>query len=267
MFAGTWQDGGFWRRRGLWNADSSTGHVTYAEGLEKGGLFATTVAWKADSYTIVEARNQFLGGSCRLALVRYICGCLAKLSELYQVRVRLATVSSSPTASSVRPCNEPRLLFYAVTDILHCTTTRLLIPSNLRLYALYDAEIPDYAILSHMWGKYEVSLKMSEDPESKRLPGYTKITRCREQARSEGWKFARVDTCCMDKTSSADLSEARNIQVVCAVTIVPCLFGRRLCYYHRLDVFPEAGHCRSFLRPGQWYSTTETGMSWGRSGV
>lgn len=87
---------------------------------------------------------------------------------------------------------------------------RLLNTSNLKLYDFYDAEIPDYAILSHTWGKEEVSLQMLQAPESKRLKGYTKIMRCCEMALSEGWKYAWVDTCCIDKTSSADLSEAIN---------------------------------------------------------
>lgn len=87
---------------------------------------------------------------------------------------------------------------------------RLLNTTNLKLYDFYDAEIPSYAILSHTWTKQEVSLQMLEDPKSKMLAGYTKIKRCCELALTEGWKYAWIDTCCIDKTSSADLSEAIN---------------------------------------------------------
>ncbi|CAF9923624.1 hypothetical protein IMSHALPRED_005974 [Imshaugia aleurites] len=87
---------------------------------------------------------------------------------------------------------------------------RLLSTSNLKLYEFYYASIPDYAILSHTWGKYEVSLQMMADPESKKLDGYAKIKHCCELALSEGRKYAWIDTCCIDKTSSADLSEAIN---------------------------------------------------------
>ncbi len=87
---------------------------------------------------------------------------------------------------------------------------RLLNTSSLKLYQFYDADIPDYAILSHTWTTQEVSLQMLEDPNSKRLAGYTKIKSFCELALSEGWKYAWVDTRCIDKTSSADLSEAIN---------------------------------------------------------
>jgi hypothetical protein len=40
--------------------------------------------------------------------------------------------------------------------------------------------------------------------------GYDKIKRCCEVALSDGFKYAWVDTCCIDKTSSSELSEAIN---------------------------------------------------------
>ena len=106
---------------------------------------------------------------------------------------------------------------------------RLLNTSNLKLYEFYDAEILDYAILSHTWTKREVSLQMLGDPKSKVLPGYSKIKRCCELALSEGWKYAWIDTCCIDKTSSADLSEAIN-----------AMYGwyekSQVCYVYLADV-------------------------------
>jgi len=40
--------------------------------------------------------------------------------------------------------------------------------------------------------------------------GYEKIKRCCEVALSDGFKYAWVDTCCIDKSSSSELSEAIN---------------------------------------------------------
>ncbi|KAI0023946.1 HET-domain-containing protein [Xylariomycetidae sp. FL0641] len=40
--------------------------------------------------------------------------------------------------------------------------------------------------------------------------GYTKIKHCCDQARRDGLGWAWVDTCCIDKTSTAELSEAIN---------------------------------------------------------
>ena len=106
---------------------------------------------------------------------------------------------------------------------------RLLNTASLKLYEFHDAEIPDYAILSHTWTKQEVSLQLLEDPQSKSLAGYTKIKRCCELALCEGWKYAWIDTCCIDKTSSADLSEAIN-----------AMYGwyerARMCYVYLADV-------------------------------
>jgi|TARA_R110002003_G_scaffold244_13_gene17550 hypothetical protein len=40
--------------------------------------------------------------------------------------------------------------------------------------------------------------------------GYEKVVACCELAASEGLQYAWVDTCCIDKSSSAELSEAIN---------------------------------------------------------
>lgn len=107
---------------------------------------------------------------------------------------------------------------------------RLLNTTNLKLHDFYDAAIPSYAILSHTRTKQEVSLQMLEDPKSKMLAGYTKIKRCCELAVTEGWKYAWIDTCCIDKTSSADLSEAIN-----------AMYGwyekAEVCYVYLADVY------------------------------
>ena len=42
------------------------------------------------------------------------------------------------------------------------------------------------------------------------MPGYAKIEGCCAQARLDGWKYAWIDSCCIDKSSSAELSEATN---------------------------------------------------------
>ena len=106
---------------------------------------------------------------------------------------------------------------------------RLINTSSLKLHEFYDSKIPDYAILSHTWTKQEVTLQMLEDPQSKTLAGYVKIRRCCELALSEGWQYAWIDTCCIDKTSSADLSEAIN-----------AMYGwyekARVCYVYMADV-------------------------------
>ena len=69
---------------------------------------------------------------------------------------------------------------------------------------------PPYAILSHTWGSEEVSLQDIEKPASKALRGYEKIEQACALARSQRIEAIWIDTCCIDKTSSAELSEAIN---------------------------------------------------------
>lgn len=87
---------------------------------------------------------------------------------------------------------------------------RLLDTTTFELHEFFDRKIPPYAILSHTWGEGEVSFQelLSGDGVFKR--GYAKIRRCCELAASDGFEYAWVDTCCIDKTSSAELSEAIN---------------------------------------------------------
>lgn len=47
-------------------------------------------------------------------------------------------------------------------------------------------------------------------PETRAKQGFLKIQAFANLARTDGWKWIWVDTCCIDKTSSADLSESIN---------------------------------------------------------
>jgi Heterokaryon incompatibility protein (HET) len=73
-------------------------------------------------------------------------------------------------------------------------------------------EIPKYAILSHTWGADtdEVTYKDLIDDAGKNKPGYDKIRFCAQQAANDGLQYFWVDTCCIDKSSSAELQEAIN---------------------------------------------------------
>lgn len=72
--------------------------------------------------------------------------------------------------------------------------------------------IPRYAVLSHTWGSddEEVSFKDLIDGTGKTKAGYHKIRFCSKQAANDGLQFFWMDTCCIDKSSSAELSEAIN---------------------------------------------------------
>lgn len=87
---------------------------------------------------------------------------------------------------------------------------RLLHTTTLKLTEFAENQIPPYAILSHTWGKEEVLFQDVESGDAGKLKGYEKISECCKQAASNGFDYAWVDTCCIDKKSSSELSEAIN---------------------------------------------------------
>ena len=87
---------------------------------------------------------------------------------------------------------------------------RLLNTSTFELREFFDEHIPGYAILSHTWGREEVTLQDLAKADAKEKAGYAKITGCCKLAASDGLEWVWIDTCCIDKTSSAELSEAIN---------------------------------------------------------
>ncbi|CAG9986766.1 unnamed protein product [Clonostachys byssicola] len=92
-----------------------------------------------------------------------------------------------------------------------------------RQYELVEAkDIPDpfppYAILSHMWlsPKEEITYQdfksRKEDIENDvyKQTGWAKLKRYCDRAARDGWDWAWMDTCCIDKTNPADTQEAIN---------------------------------------------------------
>ncbi|KAI0413934.1 HET-domain-containing protein [Xylaria grammica] len=73
-------------------------------------------------------------------------------------------------------------------------------------------DVPRYAILSHTWGDEEVSLEdmRSGAAAASERKGHEKITATCRIAQEQALDYAWIDTCCIDKSSSAELSEAIN---------------------------------------------------------
>ncbi|KAI4196234.1 MAG: hypothetical protein LQ350_006687 [Teloschistes chrysophthalmus] len=108
---------------------------------------------------------------------------------------------------------------------------------TLQLEEFIDVDLaPPYAILSHTWGKEEVSFQeftqtpLSDATRSK--AGYRKIKKfCATAAKWSRWcegepprvNYGWVDTCCIDKKSSAELSEAINSMYGWYMKAVYCL--------------------------------------------
>ncbi|KAL4063530.1 hypothetical protein V8B97DRAFT_1876750 [Scleroderma yunnanense] len=82
-----------------------------------------------------------------------------------------------------------------------------------------DDDSTDYAILSHRWTDQEVNyeemvelakIDADEGDEIRQRDGYRKVLDSCEQAKKDRYEWLWVDTCCIDKRSSAELSEAIN---------------------------------------------------------
>lgn len=88
---------------------------------------------------------------------------------------------------------------------------RLLHTESLEFKEFFDSKVPKYAILSHKWEeKGEVSFQDFEKGKEQGWLGFKKITSCCVLAKSRGFDWVWIDTCCIDKKSSAELSEAIN---------------------------------------------------------
>ena len=87
---------------------------------------------------------------------------------------------------------------------------RLINTETLKLHEFPYGEIPPYAILSHTWGSDEVTFQDMSSTEHRQKKSFKKVVDTCSLASQQGLKFAWVDTCCIDKSSSAELTEAIN---------------------------------------------------------
>ncbi|KAK3115322.1 hypothetical protein LTR53_005449 [Teratosphaeriaceae sp. CCFEE 6253] len=81
---------------------------------------------------------------------------------------------------------------------------------RLELIEKYGDQIPEYAILSHTWGEDEVLYADIQNDTAHHRKAYPKLAESFAQARKDGFGYLWIDTCCIDKTSSSELSEAIN---------------------------------------------------------
>ncbi|KZL67049.1 het domain-containing protein [Colletotrichum incanum] len=148
---------------------------------------------------------------------------------------------------------------------------RLINVDTLQLEEFFDEEIPEYATLSHTWGKDEISfqdlcwlheyegncesfasietilpsLGRSSAEKAHRLrrrSGFDKIVQTAQLAKAKRLRYAWVDTCCIDKTSSAELSEAIN-------SMFRWYQDSKICFAFLSDVVLQTGN---FPTNGEW---------------
>ena len=124
---------------------------------------------------------------------------------------------------------------------------RLLHAQHLTLCEFPGATAPPYAILSHTLGKKEISLqeiKARKAPEN--TVAYAKLLGTCQRALKDGHDWVWIDTCNIDKTSSAELQEAIN-------SMYSWYRNAAVCYVYMTDVPTQRdGWGRAFKRSRWW---------------
>ena len=87
---------------------------------------------------------------------------------------------------------------------------RLLDTHTLKVEEFGGSTIPLYAILSHTWGQNEITFQDIKGDDVEEMAGYDKVRNTCAIAAAYGFDYVWIDTCCIDKTSSVELSEAIN---------------------------------------------------------
>jgi hypothetical protein len=101
---------------------------------------------------------------------------------------------------------------------------------------------PQYAILSHTWSEEEVSLQefTCQNANTAKKEGFAKIVWTCFLAARDHIKYAWVDTCCIDKSSSAELTEAINSMFQWYKNAV-------VCYAYLSDLSPRQDAVMKYL--------------------
>ncbi|KAH6647254.1 heterokaryon incompatibility protein-domain-containing protein [Truncatella angustata] len=89
----------------------------------------------------------------------------------------------------------------------------LLHTRTFQLRGFEGRDIPKYAILSHTWGDDEILFQDLSEPQSptwRQKQAFGKVAGSCRKASDHGYDWIWIDTCCIDKSSSAELSEAIN---------------------------------------------------------
>ncbi|KAB8248353.1 hypothetical protein BDV35DRAFT_379011 [Aspergillus flavus] len=124
---------------------------------------------------------------------------------------------------------KPNLSSFACSAL--SSTMRLIHTERLQLEEFAD-EIPPYAVLSHRWGKDEVTFQDILLNQNHDTEGYRKVENICKVANQDGFEYAWIDTCCINKESSAELSEAIN-------SMFRWYESAGRCYAYLRDVSPD----------------------------
>ncbi|KAK6073224.1 HET domain-containing protein [Seiridium cupressi] len=119
---------------------------------------------------------------------------------------------------------------------------------TLKLKNVINPEPGSCAILSHTWREEEISFQDFRDTDkAKAMMDFGKIKKTCELALDRDIPYAWIDTCCIDKTSSAELSEAIN-------SMFTWYHNAAVCFVYLSDLGPSSEPTVVALRRCRWFS-------------
>jgi hypothetical protein len=129
--------------------------------------------------------------------------------------------------------------------------------AGFELITFDDDTTPPYAILSHTWiGGQEVTYEELLAGTGTNKSGYAKLRFCGERAAADSLEYLWVDTCCIDKATSVELSTAINSMFRWYQRATKCYV-----YLSDVSVPKEVTHAESFpiswehaFRRSRWFT-------------
>jgi hypothetical protein len=132
---------------------------------------------------------------------------------------------------------------------------RLIKTSDLSQHVFEGRSIPEYVILSHRWEDGEISLQELQGNLNQHKKGWLKLRHFCRYAEQKGHHFVWIDTCCIDKTSSAELSEAIN-------SMFRWYRRAQRCYAYLCDVPPrddlKVSAWMDIFKSSEWFTRAWT---------
>ncbi|RDW63708.1 hypothetical protein BP6252_11253 [Coleophoma cylindrospora] len=119
---------------------------------------------------------------------------------------------------------------------------RLLNTDTLQLSSFFGAELPPYVTLSHTWGSDEVLFADIQEGTARNKSGFRKVRGCCRKAAADDFAWVWIDTCCIDKSSSAELSEAIN-------SMYQWYKASVICYVYLEDISTAGTHTMPRISP------------------
>jgi hypothetical protein len=130
---------------------------------------------------------------------------------------------------------------------------RLLNVETLQLKTFSGNDVPDYVVLSHTW-EDEVTFEdiakeaiSDESASCRQKSGFSKIQGACNKAASHGYQWIWIDSCCIDKSSSAELQEAIN-------SMWNWYKNANVCYTYLVDVPNEISGWTDAFRNSRWFT-------------